>query len=111
MQLHRVVLLLASTAARARGQIVVGFGGSNYESLTTICNQTFDDANSTGIFSIQPNVAQGKQAGQPDNYSGSTRDVSWGVTVSETLGMPNASAQLDLWYSTTGANYSYDIGL
>lgn len=75
---------------------------------STICNQTFANANATGIFSFNPNVAQGPQAGQPDNHSGNTLDAYFAVTVANP-GFNNTeqdSSSFTLWYNTNGANYS-----
>ncbi|EME87596.1 uncharacterized protein MYCFIDRAFT_212946 [Pseudocercospora fijiensis CIRAD86] len=80
---------------------------------STICNKTFADANGTGIINFNPNVAQGPQAGQPDNLSGSTLPSMFAVTVANPgfTNPSNDSSSYTLWYNTNGANYSNDYAL
>ncbi|EME78470.1 uncharacterized protein MYCFIDRAFT_178616 [Pseudocercospora fijiensis CIRAD86] len=74
-----------------------------------LCNQTFADANGTGVFTVNPNVDQGTQTDQPDNDTGKTRPVDLAVTLVEE---PNTSRlQLTTWLNPRGANYSDDFGL
>ncbi|CAK3825760.1 Hypothetical predicted protein [Lecanosticta acicola] len=83
-------------------------GGSS-----NICNKTFADANATGMFNINPNVAQGPQSGQPDNHSGKTQDALVAVTIDNSgfSNTSNSSSSYSLWYNTNGANYSSDFAL
>ena len=85
------------------------FGGNPLWS--SLCGQTLDDANATGVYDYNPHVSQFKQKGQPDNDSGQTLPVQWLATVEEVNGGQNGSVQWGVWYSPLGANYSYDWGL
>ena len=78
-------------------------GGSS-----TVCNKTFADVNATGIFALNPNVAQGPQSGQPDNNSGSTLDSLVAVTIANPgfTNTSNSSSSYSLWFNTNGANYT-----
>ncbi|KXT17723.1 hypothetical protein AC579_3602 [Pseudocercospora musae] len=80
---------------------------------STLCNKTFADANGTGVISFNPNVAQGPQAGQPENRSGSTLASLFAVTVANPgfSNTSNDSSSYTLWYNTNGANYSDDYAL
>ncbi|KAK4629394.1 hypothetical protein CLAFUW4_08104 [Fulvia fulva] len=81
-----------------------------------LCNKTFNDANGTGVFSFNPNVPQGPQQGQPENFSGRTQPVSIAVTLQNpgfnSTNSTSTAASYTLWYDTNGANYSdrYALG-
>lgn len=64
---------------------------------TSICNETFADANVTGIFTYTPGVPQ-----LSGNYQ-YAKDVQLGTTV---VDVPNDAVEWTLWLNTNGANYS-----
>lgn len=87
-----------------------GFGGA-----PSLCNQTFADANATGLYYINPGIFQASQADQPENAGGTTLPSAWALTIQNSAGALNAdsslSSTLGAWYSTNGANYSDDLNL
>lgn len=95
MDHHSSTLLALLAISRvACGQFFgTSLQGVSFNGSTTLCDKSTKDANSTGTYSWNPNVAQFSQNDQPDNDSGSTLPVSWLVTVDETSGSDNASVR------------------
>ncbi|KAK3725455.1 hypothetical protein LTR37_000425 [Vermiconidia calcicola] len=76
------------------------FAQSEFASLNSLCNQTFEEANATGVYPFDSGV----------NYLGSadkTHRASWAFTIYEN----DTSIQPTVWYSAHGANYSDSFGL
>lgn len=127
--MHRLLLcawLIAQTLRPAFGQLAQSSNGSAIPiwGLSTLiqggtsplCNGSLSSANGTGLYSFNPNVAQGPQAGQPDNFSGKTLASSLAVTLQnpgfDSGNTSSYSSSYTLWYNTNGANYSdrYALG-
>lgn len=107
----KVILTIAAIlAATTSAQFVAGTDG-NDGSPSLLCNQSFADANATGIFSFNPGVVQGDQEDQPDNDSNHALDAQWGITVYNNIGQSNSTLEIAGWYNTNGANYSDNAGL
>lgn len=106
-----ILLLTAGVfAATASAQFVAGTDG-NDGIPSLLCNQSFADANATGIFSFSPGVVQGNQQDQPDNDSNQALNAQWGVTVYNNIGESNSTLEIAAWYNTYGANSSDNAGL
>ncbi|KAF7196660.1 hypothetical protein HII31_02030 [Pseudocercospora fuligena] len=109
--MHSVGLLLPFLALVELVFAQLGQSSDTAGAFTDIllCNQTFSDANGTGVFTVNPNVDQGTQTDQPDNNSGKTRPVDLAVTLVEDRN--TSRLQLTTWLNPRGANYSDDFGL
>lgn len=105
-----ILIIGAGLAATTRAQFVAGTDG-NDGSPSLLCNQSFADANATGIFSFDPGVVQGAQEDQPDNDSNYALNAQWGITVYNNIGQPNSTLEIAGWYNTNGANYSDNADL
>lgn len=110
MALALLLFALGLAATVVRAQFVAGTDSLG-ENPSVLCNKTFADANGTGIFSFNPGVPQGPQAGQPDNGGNFAQEAQWGITLWDNIGASNATAELSAWYNTNGANYSDNANL
>ena len=90
-----IAALLALSSA-VSGQLLGGsLEGLTFDGANMLCDQTLDDANTTGVYSWNPHVAQFSQVDQPDNDSSMTLPVLWLVTVDEISGSDNASVRMN----------------
>lgn len=91
LTLLATLLVISSVVS---GQLLGGsLEGLTFSGANMLCDQSLGDANTTGVFSWNPNVAQFSQVDQPDNDSSMTLPVSWLVTVDESSGSDNASVR------------------
>lgn len=106
-----VCLVILASIGLGSGGIIQASQSPAYVSefgagTSPLCNKTFADANGTGIYWIDPGIAQ---------LTNTTTRAAWAVTLQNAYGSADASADnsssVGLWYNTGGANYSDDLAL
>lgn len=92
------LLVLCALAIGVYGQFSTDYTWSvGTDASTSICNETFADANATGIFTYTPGVPQ---SSGPYQYA---KDIQIGATVADS---PGDAVDWSVWLNTNGANYS-----